>query len=295
MCFYWNCYFLKKKQLKVTFRICWVFFVLFRKEMNFNTFLGKKFIFLKFKIFNLIRKNSIALLTYSLKGWEDENGRKERERGDKKKLKSWRRWKAGNTWDQTHSHSFHPPKFKPHSCVHSDPLLFFFDFHLHPKKKKKSNQMWQVLLAAAVAGSGILARNLFSNSSGDPTSSPSSPPLTESRTHDDECADQSRRQKPPPSSHFIPDRASEPSRSGVVGEAEEIFRFSSSAASKQRRPRPRGFKKKVEVERFSLCFKKRRTGKASSVKSSTGEFLWFFLSLYCMPLFDQGKYSKMSG
>lgn len=127
--------------------------------------------------------------------------------------------------------------------------------------------MWQVLLAAAVAGSGIFAKNLFFNNNGDPTASPL-PPQTERKTHG-KC-DQNRLRPSSSSSHFVTNGVSQSNRNGDSGEAEDIFRFSSSGASRKPRNRPRGFKKKVEVERLSLCFKKRRTSKTAFVKSSTG-------------------------
>ena len=105
--------------------------------------------------------------------------------------------------------------------------------------------MWPVLLAAAVVGTGICAKNLFFNNNRHPTASPP-PPQTEQKTHD-KC-----------------------DQSGDVGGAEEIDSFSSSGVSKKPRNRLRGFKKNVEVERLSRCFKKKRTNKAAFVKSSTG-------------------------
>ena len=105
--------------------------------------------------------------------------------------------------------------------------------------------MWPVLLAAAVVGTGICAKNLFFNNNRHPIASPP-PPQTEQKTHD-KC-----------------------DQSGDVGGAEEIVKISSSGVSKKPRNRLRGFKKKVEVERLSRCFKKKRTSKAAFVKSSTG-------------------------
>ena len=91
----------------------------------------------------------------------------------------------------------------------------------------------------------MCVKNLIFNKNRHPTTSPP-PPQTEQKTHD-EC-----------------------DQSGDVGGAEEIVTFSSSGVSKKPRNRLRGFKKKVKVERFSRCFKKKRTSKAAFVKSSTG-------------------------
>ena len=125
--------------------------------------------------------------------------------------------------------------------------------------------MWPVLLAAAVVGTGICAKNLFFNNNRHPTASPP-PSQTKQKTHD-KC-EQIRHQ--PFSSLSVSNVVSQSHQSGDVGGAEEIVRFSSSGVSKKPRNRLRGFKKKVEVERLSRCFKKKRTSKAAFVKSSTG-------------------------
>ena len=90
-----------------------------------------------------------------------------------------------------------------------------------------------------------MLKTFFFNNNRHPIASPP-PSQTEQKTHD-KC-----------------------DQSGDVGGAEEIVRFSSSDVSKKPRNRLRGFKKKVEVERLSHCFKKKRTSKAAFVKSSTG-------------------------
>ena len=111
----------------------------------------------------------------------------------------------------------------------------------------------------------MCAKNLFFNNNRHPTASPP-PPQTEQKTHD-KC-DQNHHQ--PFSSLSVSNVVSQSNQSGDVGGAEEIFKLSSSGVSKKPRNRLRGFKKKVEVKRFSRCFKKKRTSKAAFVKSSTG-------------------------
>ena len=131
---------------------------------------------------------------------------------------------------------------RPYSTYSSSPSQIHKNF-----PPRRFTKMWQVLLAAAIAGTGMCAKNLFFNKNRHPIASPP-PPQTEQKTHD-EC---------------------DQNQSGDVGGAEEIVTFSSSGVSKKPRNRLRGFKKKVKVERFSRCFKKKRTSKATFVKSSTG-------------------------
>ncbi|CAM8969359.1 unnamed protein product [Rhodiola kirilowii] len=139
--------------------------------------------------------------------------------------------------------------------------------------------MWQVLVAAAVAGSGLVARNIFSSADGSAESvlQNSQQQSVDRGASSDTCEEMEH-------ASTEPTQSSDPShiRSG----ADKIFRFSSSG-SKCKKSKLKGdkgsrsktsgsgvgfLKKGVEVQklerRFSVCLKRRKTGKSASVDSS---------------------------
>lgn len=157
--------------------------------------------------------------------------------------------------------------------------------------------MWQFLVAAALAGSsGFFAGRCFSNANGDSTPDPAS----------QQTRPRARRVKSP-----VPRDSNPPHAVGSsnLRSDDSIFRFSSqtrvSAApggKKSRRGNGNG-KKGVDVQRFSVCLKKRKTGKSASKKcgsccstSKDGSLINWGLSAGIVYMLSAGKteISKLS-